>query len=117
MRISSTSGAEAMCRVSAFAAIRFSVDRGDGQRRRFLPERYACPRQHALPSCIGGHFTVPYEQNTQQSPDFGRSNAPHAAQSWKKMQASVGMLSVDAWPHCGHVSVDSRIISADPSRR
>jgi hypothetical protein len=24
---------------------------------------------------IGGHLTVPYEQNTQQSPAFGRSKA------------------------------------------
>lgn len=23
--------------------------------------------------CIGGHLTEPYEQNTQQSPAFGRS--------------------------------------------
>jgi hypothetical protein len=25
--------------------------------------------------CTGGHLTEPYEQNTQQSPDFGRSTA------------------------------------------
>jgi hypothetical protein len=30
---------------------------------------------------MGGHFTVPYEQNTQQSPGFGRINAPHCVQS------------------------------------
>jgi hypothetical protein len=27
--------------------------------------------QHELPCWIGGHFTVPYEQNTQQSPCLG----------------------------------------------
>jgi len=31
--------------------------------------------------CIGGHFTVAYEQNTQQSPGFGRNSAPQALQS------------------------------------
>jgi hypothetical protein len=30
---------------------------------------------------MGGHLTEPYEQNTQQSPGFGFSNAPHAVQS------------------------------------
>jgi len=30
---------------------------------------------------IGGHGTEPYEQNTQQSPGFGRSIAPHAVHS------------------------------------
>jgi hypothetical protein len=30
---------------------------------------------------IGGHFWVPYEQNTQQSPDFGRSITPHPRHS------------------------------------
>jgi len=39
---------------------------------------------------------VPYEQKTQQSPGFGRSKPPHAAQSWKKMQASVGIVSIEA---------------------
>jgi hypothetical protein len=29
---------------------------------------------------IGGHGTEPYEQNTQQSPDFGRSVAPQPVQ-------------------------------------
>jgi hypothetical protein len=33
--------------------------------------------------CIwtGGHTTVPYEQNTQQSSDRGLSSAPHPVQS------------------------------------
>ena len=44
---------------------------------------------------MGGHLTVPYEQNTQQSPGLGFSVAPHFVQSKKKMHASVGMVSVD----------------------
>lgn len=31
--------------------------------------------------CIGGQGTVPYEQNTQQSPFLGRSSEPQPAQS------------------------------------
>jgi hypothetical protein len=27
--------------------------------------------------CIGGQGTEPYEQKTQQSPNFGRSSVPH----------------------------------------
>jgi len=38
-----------------------------------LPE----PRNSAW---TGGHGTEPYEQNTQQSPGFGRSMTPHPAQ-------------------------------------
>jgi hypothetical protein len=30
---------------------------------------------------MGGQGTVPYEQNTQQSPCFGFSSAPHPWQS------------------------------------
>jgi len=43
------------------------------------------PRQRGV-SCskrlawIGGHGTEPYEQNTQQSPGFGRSVAPQPVQ-------------------------------------
>ena len=32
-------------------------------------------------SWIGGHGTVPEEQNTQQSPVFGRKTAPQPVQS------------------------------------
>jgi hypothetical protein len=32
-------------------------------------------------SWIGGHFTEPYEQNTQQSPGFGRSTVAQPLQS------------------------------------
>jgi hypothetical protein len=30
--------------------------------------------QQPLDTCMGGHLTVPNEQNTQQSPRFGRNN-------------------------------------------
>jgi hypothetical protein len=33
------------------------------------------------PACLGGHFTVPYEQNTQQSPAFGFNSTPHPVHS------------------------------------
>jgi hypothetical protein len=48
---------------------------------RFSP---GCPAQHSdVPVCpersawTGGHGTEPCEQNTQQSPAFGRSVTPH----------------------------------------
>lgn len=31
--------------------------------------------------CTGGHFMDPYEQNTQQSPGFGRNSVPHPVHS------------------------------------
>ena len=37
--------------------------------------------QHELPNWMGGQATVPYEQNTQQSPGFGFSKAPQDEQS------------------------------------
>jgi hypothetical protein len=50
-----------------------------------LPQR---PGSHQTPQleqprciCTGGHLTEPYEQNTQQSPTFGRSTALHCSQS------------------------------------
>lgn len=61
--------------------------------------------QHPRSACTGGQGTSPYEQNTQQSPGLGLSSAPQAGQSWKNRQASVGMVSTDRCPHCGHVSV------------
>jgi hypothetical protein len=38
-------------------------------------------QQELPPACIGGHRAEPYEQNTQQSPAFGRSNVPHCVHS------------------------------------
>jgi hypothetical protein len=32
------------------------------------------------PACTGGHGTVPYEQNTQQSPGSGLSLSPQSPQ-------------------------------------
>jgi hypothetical protein len=37
--------------------------------------------QQAPSDCRGGHGTVPYEQNTQQSPGLGRRTAPQPVQS------------------------------------
>lgn len=37
--------------------------------------------QSTPPACFGGHFTVPYEQNTQQSPGFGFSRIPQRVHS------------------------------------
>lgn len=61
--------------------------------------------------CTGGHGTVPYEQNTQQSPALGRRRVPHPVHAWKKTQASVGMVSIAACPHEGQVSTDSSRIT------
>ena len=60
---------------------------------------------------IGGHGTLPQEQNTQQSPGLGCNNLPQPGQSWKNWQASVGMVSVTWWPQCGQVSVLRRMSS------
>jgi hypothetical protein len=38
-------------------------------------------QQEGSPCCLGGHGTLPYEQNTQQSPDCGRSNVLQLAHS------------------------------------
>jgi len=60
---------------------------------------------------MGGHFTEPYEQNTQQSPSRGLSNTPHASHSWKYRHAFVGMVSDFACPHSGQVRTDSSTTS------
>jgi hypothetical protein len=40
------------------------------------------PHLQSTPSaCFGGNFTVPYEQNTQQSPSFGFSEVPQRGHS------------------------------------
>jgi hypothetical protein len=51
------------------------------------------PDPQQLPLCRGGHGVSPYEQNTQQSPAFGASTSPHAGQSKKNWQASVGIMA------------------------
>ena len=63
-----------------------------------------------------GQGMVPYEQKTQQSPGFGRSTAPHAGQSQKNWQLSVGMAASVTAPHPGHVMVETSAISAMRSK-
>ena len=43
-------------------------------------------------ACTGGHGIEPNEQNTQQSPAFGRSSVPHPTHSWKNRHASTGIV-------------------------
>jgi hypothetical protein len=43
---------------------------------------------------MGGHWTVPYEQNTQQSPCLGRRTALQFSHSENHWRASFGMISV-----------------------
>lgn len=40
--------------------------------------------------CIGGHLFVPYQQYTQQSPDFGLSAVLQCSHSQNRKQASGG---------------------------
>lgn len=81
----------------------------DPRPRRALPfrPRYAS-RQHSPSRCIDGQGTLPYEQKTQQSPDFGRSTVSHAGHVQKNWQLSVGMVAVVSVSHAGHVTVDVR---------
>gem|GEM_PF-1965898 len=58
-------------------------------------------------ACCGGHFTLPYEQKTQQSPSLGRSTVPQLLQRYKNWQLSVGMVSDLAKPQTGQVITDS----------
>ena len=51
----------------------------------------------------------PNEQNTQQSPGFGRSGAPHLTQSWNATQAFSGMVSASVCPHPGHRSSEMSV--------
>jgi hypothetical protein len=55
---------------------------------RTLQRRLAGGRQSPIqhpqsPLCMGGHFVSPYEQKTQQSPRFGRSNERQPGHSKK----------------------------------
>jgi hypothetical protein len=58
---------------------------GRAHRKRRRQHRDCQEQQEAPPPApdrsawIGGHGTEPEEQNTQQSPGFGRSVAPHCA--------------------------------------
>jgi hypothetical protein len=55
---------------------------------------------------LGGHFTEPYEQKTQQSPGFGLKTLLQFAHWWKNWQASIGITSSLAKPQCGQVITD-----------
>jgi hypothetical protein len=59
---------------------------------------------------MDGHRALPYEQNTQQSPGFGRSISWQLAHSWKKRHASLGISISWAWLQRGHVSVERFVI-------
>ena len=70
------------------------------------------PRLHGLllsltsplwAACTGGQGTVPYEQNTQQSPAFGFRTLAQFGQSKKYWQASVGIVSSASCPQFGQV--------------
>jgi hypothetical protein len=67
--------------------------------------------------CCGGHFTLPYEQNTQQSPGLGRSTVPQLLQRYKNWQLSVGMVSDLAKPQTGQVITDSSWIMVHSTQR
>ena len=68
-------------------------------------------QQHPCPptasACFGGQGSVPYEQNTQQSPSFGLNTAWQAAHSKKNTQAFSGISAVCSWLHCGQRKVDN----------
>lgn len=61
-------------------------------------------------ACTGGHGTSPYEQNTQQSPDFGFNSVPQAGHCQKCWHALTGMAVRVATAHCGQVIVLSSCI-------
>ena len=61
-----------------------------------------------MPACIGGHLTVPYEQNTQQSPSLGNKMVSQLAQLYLIKQTSVGNTSIFSNPHFGHEISDFR---------
>jgi hypothetical protein len=61
-------------------------------------------RQLPTPTWVGGHCTERQEQNTQQSPGFGRRRVRQ-----RYWQASVGMVSALALPHTGQVMLHSTI--------
>jgi hypothetical protein len=67
--------------------------------------------QHEFDFCIDGHGTLPWEQKTQQCPAFGRIITWHLTHSWKKRQASTGIIISAANPHCGHRSTDEVLMT------
>jgi hypothetical protein len=59
---------------------------------------------------MGGQLTLPYEQNTQQSPFLGLRIRPQFEHSQKTRQESVGIISSFLNPHSGHVIIDVNCI-------
>lgn len=51
--------------------------------------------QQSFSAWTGGQDTEPYEQNTQQSPAFGRKSTPQPVHSWKYTHASLGIVSFE----------------------
>ncbi len=63
------------------AVIRSSPTRRFLAHRRHCAAGYSVPQWALSPACCGGHLTEPYEQNTQQSPAFGRSTVAQPGHS------------------------------------
>jgi hypothetical protein len=61
------------------------AERGDGERpstgESTTTAHYGVQPHSMSPACFGGHFTVPYEQNTQQSSAFGFNSTPQLVHS------------------------------------
>jgi hypothetical protein len=72
--------------------------------------------QQPFSAWTGGQGTEPYEQNTQQSPAFGRKNALQRVHSWKYTHASWGIVSIETCPHSGHVSSHATTAATGPAR-
>ena len=64
--------------------------------------RWPCPVHTSSRFGEVGHGTVPYEQNTQQSPLCGRSTAPQAGHTYTIRQESAGIVSRCSPSHAGH---------------
>jgi hypothetical protein len=73
---------------------------------RHYEQQLAVPPEPRRPAWTGGHGTEPYEQNTQQSPGFGRSMEQQPVQRQKNWQASVSIVSARAVRQCGQVMTD-----------
>ena len=56
-----------------------------------------------LSCCFGGHGSVPWEQNTQQSPRSGFTITRHDGLSQTYPQHSTGIISMDFVPQRGDV--------------
>jgi hypothetical protein len=57
------------------------LDRAQALTGRAEDDRHGRQAEQPCCICMGGHFTDPYEQNTQQSPAKGRSTALQCSHS------------------------------------